>query len=226
MPRDARTQLAIFGAGALARLAYSYFVRDTEYEIVACTVHRKHLASAELNGLPTIPFEELGRSYGPTDCSLFVAVGYKHVNRDRARIFQECSELGYQLPTLISARAHCWADLKIGRNCFVFDAVVIEPNVEIGDDVIVWSGSQISHDTSIGDHAFLGPNAVVLGDVTVGTRSFIGGNATVRNGVTIAEDCVVGAGTVIKGNTNEGDIYSAEQTKPLQGRRGQEQIEL
>jgi len=226
MPRDIPKQLVIFGAGALARLAYSYFVRDTKYEIVACTVHGEHLASAQLHGLPTIPFEELARSHGPTECSLFVAVGYKRVNRDRARIFHECSELGYYLPTLVSARAHCWADLKIGRNCFVFDAVVIEPNVEIGDDVIVWSGSQISHDTSIGDHAFLGPNAVVLGNASIGARSFIGGNATVRNGVSVAEDCVVGAGALIKKDTAPGEVYSVDRTQTLEGPHSRDVVEL
>lgn len=211
---DVPKPLVIFGAGSLARVAYAYFDRDSEHVITACTVDAEHVASSTLNGLPTVPFEDLERHYPPTECSLFVAVGYTQLNRRRAELFERGVELGYQLPTLVSSRAQCWGDLRIGRNCLVFDGVVIEPNVEVGDGVIAWSGSQISHDSSIGNHCFLGPNAVVLGNVSIGRRSFVGGNATIRDGIRIAEDCVIGAGTVIKKDTAPGDIYSAERAHP------------
>lgn len=223
---DSPKPLVIFGAGSLARLAYAYFDRDSEREIVACTVNREYADSSKLDGLPTVPFEELEHNYPASECALFVAVGYTQLNRRRAEIFGRGVELGYHLPTLVSSRSHCWDDLRIGRNCLVFDGVVIEPNVEIGDDVIAWSGSQISHDSSIGDHCFLGPNAVILGDVSIGPRSFVGGNATIRNGVTIAEDCVIGAGTVLKKDAAPGDIYSVERAQPRPARSTVEDLEL
>jgi sugar O-acyltransferase (sialic acid O-acetyltransferase NeuD family) len=219
---DNTEELAIFGAGTLARLAHGYFARDTAFHVAAYTVHRNHLDAGRLDGMPVVPFDEFVDLYPPSKCSIFVAVGYKRVNRLRAEIFEECRGLGYSMPALVSSRAHCWPDLKIGQNCLVFDGTVIEPNVELGDDVIVWSGTQLSHDVSIGDHCFLGPNAVVLGDVVIGARSFIGGNATVHNGVTIAPDCVIGAGTVIKKNTSPGDIYSVEHTRARKDQRSGE----
>jgi sugar O-acyltransferase (sialic acid O-acetyltransferase NeuD family) len=207
-------KVVIFGAGTLARLARLYFARDTDHEVVAWTVDSEHVSDAQLVGLPTIAFEDLPGTYPPDEFALFVAVGYTHVNRRRAEIFDLGRDLGYCFPTLVSSRSHCWNDLRIGANCFVFDAVVVEPNVEVGDDVIVWSGGQISHDSVIGDHCFLGPHAVVLGDVTIGARSFIGGNATVKNGVTVAADCVIGAGALVKKDTEPGEVYSAEDTRP------------
>lgn len=222
----APNKLVIFGAGTLAALAYSYFERDTDYEPVACTVDREHMASAQLNALPLVPFDELMQDHPPTDYSVFVAVGYTRVNRSRAEIFQRCSELGYNLPTLVSERALGWADLRIGRNCLVFDGVVVETNVVIADDVIVWSGSQLSHDTSLGEHCFVGPNAVISGHVTIGARTFIGANATIRDGIAIAPDCVVGAGTVIKADTRQGEIYAAERARPLEGRHSRDVTEL
>ena len=218
--------LVIFGAGTLARLAVAYFARDSSYDVTAFTVHRDHIATAELAGLPGVPFDDLVTTYPPAECSLFIAVGYTRVNHARAEIFTQVRKLGYQLPTIVSSRAHCWPDLQIGENCFVFDAVVIEPGVEIGDDVVVWSGSQVSHDSSIGNHCFLGPNAVLLGDVTLGERVFVGGNATVRNGVTIAEDCVVGAGTVIKRDTAPGAVYAATGAQATAGRHSRELVDL
>jgi sugar O-acyltransferase (sialic acid O-acetyltransferase NeuD family) len=201
--------LVIFGLGTLARLARSYFLRDTDHDLVAFTVHRDHVAATPVQGVPCVPFDELDHHFPPGECSLFVAVGYTDVNRRRAEIFEHSRKLGYRHPSLISSRAHCWDDLTIGANCLIFDAVVIEPNVSIGDDVIVWSGAQISHDTRIGDHCFVAPNAVVLGDVSIGTRTFLGANATIRNGVSVAEDCVIGAGALLKRDTNPGEVYSA-----------------
>jgi sugar O-acyltransferase (sialic acid O-acetyltransferase NeuD family) len=228
MPSDtaAPKPLVIFGAGSLARLVRAYFVRDTEHEIAACTVNREYIDGARLDGLPSVPFEELERGYPPAECSLFVAVGYTDVNRRRAEIFEQAVSLGYHIPTLVSSRSHCWDDLRIGRNCIVFDGVVVEPNVQLGDDVIAWSGSQISHDSSIGNHCFLGPSAVVLGDVVVGDRSFVGANATIRNGVRVAEDSVVGAGTLVKRDTAPGEVYSAERTRAQTSRHAREGIQL
>lgn len=223
---DAPRPLVVFGAGSLARLAYAYFERDSGHELVACTVDREYVASAALHGLPCVPFGELGDHYPATECSLFVAVGYTDVNRKRAAVFERCSELGYHLPTLVSSRAHCWDDLRIGRNCLVFDGVVIEPNVSLGDGVIAWSGSQVSHDSTIGDHCFLGPHAVVLGDASVGARTFVGGNATIRNGVRVADDCVVGAGTLISRDTVAGEVFSRERSRALPERDSREGIEL
>jgi sugar O-acyltransferase (sialic acid O-acetyltransferase NeuD family) len=223
---DAPTPLVIFGAGSLGRLAYAYFARDTHHEPIACTVEGEHLASARLDGLPNVPFEEVEAHYPPTECSLFVAVGYTDVNKRRAAIVARALELGYRLPTLVSSRAHRWDDLRIGRNCIVFDGVVIEPNVEIGDGVVAWSGSQISHDSSIGDHCFLGPNAVVLGNVSIGARTFVGGNATIRDGITVAEDCVIGAGALVTKDTRAGEVYATPRARPLPGRSVHEGIEL
>ncbi len=171
-------------------------------------------------------FEELAHSYPPDESALFVAVGYSYVNRRRAEIFTRALELGYEMPTLVSSRSHCWDDLQIGRNCLLFDGVVVEPNVRIGDDVIAWSGSQISHDSTIGDHCFLGPHAVVLGNVTIGARCFLGGNATIRDGLRVADDSVIGAATIVKTDTAPGDIYAAEDRRPLSGRDAREQVDL
>jgi sugar O-acyltransferase (sialic acid O-acetyltransferase NeuD family) len=223
--RSRPKKLVIFGAGTLARLARIYFLRDTDYEIVACTVEANYVRDSSLADLPVVAFESLVESHPPEEHSLFVAVGYTQVNRRRADLYDVCGELGYVLPTIVSTRAHCWDDLRIGSNSLVFDAVVIEPNVEIGNDVIVWSGTQISHDSAIEDHCFFGPNAVVLGDVRVGARAFVGANATILNGVAIAPDCVVGAGALVKRDTLPGDVYSAEEARPLAGTRSWE-IEL
>jgi sugar O-acyltransferase (sialic acid O-acetyltransferase NeuD family) len=218
--------LVIFGAGSLARLAHDYCLRDGTFDVKAFTVHEEHLADASWNGLPGVPFERLESEFPPDAGRLFVAVGYKHVNRARAGIVDESRARGYALASIVSKRSHVWPGVDVGENCFVFDAVVIEPRVTIGDDVILWSGSQVSHDSVVGDHCFLAPKAVVLGDARLGERCFIGGNATVRNGVTLADDTVVGAGAVVMRDTRPGEIYAATATEARSNAHSSELADL
>jgi sugar O-acyltransferase (sialic acid O-acetyltransferase NeuD family) len=223
---EARTPLLIFGAGPLARLAHDYCVRDGAYDVRGFTVHERYLGSSSCNDLEGFAFERLERNFPPDTCVLFVAVGYTHVNRVRARLVDECRARGYRLASIVSKRAHLWPDLELGENCFVFDAVVVEPGVTIGDGVILWSGSQVSHDAVVGAHCFLAPNAVVLGEARLGDRCFVGGNATVRNGITLAEDTVVGAGAVIMRDSRPGEIYAAAATAARAGENSSELADL
>jgi sugar O-acyltransferase (sialic acid O-acetyltransferase NeuD family) len=224
--RGSGPPLLIFGAGSLARLAYDYCMRDTDYDVRGFTVHERYLGTSSVGGLPEFAFERLEREFSPDECRLFVAVGYKQVNRARAAVVDECRARGYGLATIVSKRSYVWPDVEVGENCFVFDGVIVEPRVTIGDDVILWSGCQVCHDSVLADHCFLAPNAVVLGDARLGERCFVGGNATVRNGVTLAADTVVGAGAIVKRDTRPGEIYSATATAPRQDTHSSQLLDL
>jgi tetrahydrodipicolinate N-succinyltransferase len=48
----------------------------------------------------------------------------------------------------------------------------------------------------------------------------------IRDGIPIAEECVIGAGTVIKDDTDPGDIYSVERAHPPPRRDCRDDAEL
>jgi UDP-3-O-[3-hydroxymyristoyl] glucosamine N-acyltransferase len=109
-------------------------------------------------------------------------------------------------------------ETRIGDNCFVFEANVIQPFVTIGNDVVLWSGNHIGHDVTIEDHVFIASHVVVSGNATIGARSFVGVNATFRDGVTVAPDCVIGAGASIMKDTVRGGVYAGPRTEPRERR--------
>jgi len=213
--------LVLFGAGELARLAYLAFTRDPGYDIVACTVTDEHVDGTELFGLPVVPWEELETSHPPGEHALFVAVGYRGVNRHRRELCTEARARGYELASHVSPHALVADDVEVRENTFVFEGAIVQAFASLGRNVIVWSGAVVAHDTTIGDNCFLAPRAAIAGNVHVGDNCFIGINATVRDGVTIAPDCVIGAGAVIKRDTRPGEVYSTEQT-PVSSRRSVE----
>lgn len=212
MSRD--RQVVIFGTGDFARVAHVYLREDSPFDVVAFTVDDQFIEADRLDGLPIIPFEQLGDRYPPSEHRMFVAIGFRSVNRARADTYARCKDRGYELITYVSSRASSVGELDLGDNCFVFEENVIQPNVRIGDDVILWSGNHIGHDSEIGDHCFVASHAVISGNVRIGPYCFVGVNATVRDGVTIAPECVIGAGALIMRDTDRGDIYSVRGTEP------------
>ena len=206
--------IVIFGAGDFARVAAQYLSADSPHEVVAFTVHERHLPQqATLCGLPVVAFEELEASHPPETCALFVAVGFSRVNQARAEIVAECGARGFRLISYVSSAAAYWRTTPIGANTFIFERSVIQPFVTIGEDVILWSGNHIGHDVTIGDHVFVASHAVISGNCRIGDYSFIGVNATIRDGITIGPRCIIGAGAVIMRDTDEGDVFAVPNTR-------------
>jgi sugar O-acyltransferase (sialic acid O-acetyltransferase NeuD family) len=209
-------KVVVFGTGSFAEVVRFYLDHDSPYEVVAFTVHREHLgATNELDGLPVVPFEELPTRLAPADHGMFVAVGYKDVNRVRARICGEAKQAGYELITYVSSKASHWGDTAIGENCFIFEDNTIQPFVTIGDDVILWSGNHVGHHARIGDHCFVTSHVVISGHTAVGPYSFLGVNATLRDNISIGEANVIGAGAIIMRDTADREVYVPARTKPF-----------
>lgn len=204
--------IVLLGAGELARLAYLAFTQDDGREVVACAVSRELVAGTALFDLPVVAWEDLEETYAPDRHALFVAVGYRGVNRFRRELCAEARGRGYELATHVSPRALIARDVEVHENSFVFEGVIVQPFATLGRNVILWSGAFVAHDSSIADNCFVGPRAAIAGNVRVGENSFVGVNATIRDGVTIAPDCVIGAGAVIKHDTSHGEVYPARAT--------------
>ena len=77
------SQLIIFGAGDIARLAHYYFTRDSEHEVVAFTVDQKYREADTFLDLPLVSFEEVTSSYPPGEYKMFVALSYAKMNKLR-----------------------------------------------------------------------------------------------------------------------------------------------
>jgi sugar O-acyltransferase (sialic acid O-acetyltransferase NeuD family) len=208
------SSVVIFGTGDFARVAAVYLRDDSPHQVAAFTVNREFIRESHLLDLPVVPFEELSETHPPSDHAMLVAIGFSGVNRNRAELYAECKQLGYELITYVSSQAFVSKDVELGDNCFIFEANVVQPFVRIGNDVVLWSGNHIGHDATIGNHCFIASHVVVSGNVSIGERTFVGVNATFRDGVTVAPDCVIGAGALIMKDTVEGGVYSVRGTPP------------
>lgn len=208
------SKIVLFGTGSIAQVAHFYLTHDSEHEVAAFTVNESHLTQKELMGLPVVPFESVEHEFPPDSFKMYVAVGYKKVNRVRAAIYAEAKRKGYELISYVSSKCTHWGDTIIGDNCFIFEDNTIQPFVTIGNDVVIWSGNHIGHHVTIGDHCFITSHVVISGHVSIGSYSFLGVNATTRDNISIGEACVIGAGALIMKSTKDREVYIGSRTEP------------
>lgn len=194
-------------------MVHHYLTNDSEHEVVAFTVNEEFLDEPEYKGLPVVPFETVEEPYPPDRYAMYVAMGYRRMNTIRARLYEEAKAKGYELITYISSNCSFEAE-EIGDNCFIFEENTIQPYVRIGNDVVIWSGTHVGHRAKIGDHCFISSQIVISGYVEMGPYCFCGVNATFRDQLKIGASTLVGAGALIMRDTEEGEVYVAQRTKP------------
>jgi sugar O-acyltransferase (sialic acid O-acetyltransferase NeuD family) len=209
-------KVVIFGATQIAVLSHFYLTHDSPHEVVAFTVDQDYLKEETLCGLPVVPFEDIESIYPPGEYKMRIALGFRDVNKLRAKKYHQAKEKGYELINYISSTVITWSGLVVGDNCFIGEGAVIEPFAQIGNNVFIGSGTLIGHNSVIKDHCFVASHAVVLGCVTIEPYCVLGANATIKDGVTLASDCIVGAGALITTNTREKGVYIAKTAELAQ----------
>lgn len=187
-------KLVIVGTGEFAKIAYEYFTYDSNYEVVAFSVHSDFITETSLFNLPIVPLEKVRELYPINAYYIFVAIPATKLNRLRTQLYQEVKNMGYSLATYISSKAFVWRNAVIGENCFIFENNTVQPFVTIEDNVILWSGNHIGHRTVIRKNAFITSHAVISGYCEIGMGSFVGVNATFNDKTSVPEDCIIGSG--------------------------------
>lgn len=203
----------VVGTGLFAELVRDYFHEFTNYRVVSFACHVQYKTADTFSGLPVVTLEQLEAAYPASQVELFVAIGYRKMNRLRQATYEELKTRGYRFANFVAPSVKTWKTNVIGENVFVFENNVIQPYVQIGNNTIFWSGNHIGHHTLIGNHCFISSHVVVSGSCKVGDNSFLGVNATLHDGVSIGAENLIGAGAIISRDTRDREVYAPNATK-------------
>ncbi|NQV80446.1 MAG: acetyltransferase [Alphaproteobacteria bacterium] len=202
----------IFGGGLFAEVVRFYLDHDSAYEVAAFSATADSKTADTYLDLPVVAFEEIEDKFPPSDYAMFVAVGYRKMNKLRQKFCEEARAKGYDLLSYVCSKATHWGDTKIGDNVFVFEDNTIQPFVSIGDGTILWSGNHIGHHAQIGRYSFITSHVVISGNTKIGDRCFVGVNAAIADSVTVADDNLIGPRALIQKNTEPGAAYFDKAT--------------
>lgn len=214
-------KVIIFGNKKLAELAHFYLTHDSPYKVAAFTVNNEFIENKQFMDLPVIPFEKVEKLYPPDKFRMFIAIGYKKLNKIRAEKYYEAKNKGYKLISYICSNATVWDGVEIGDNCFILESQIMQPFVKIGNNVVLWGGCHFGHNTVVEEHCWISPHAALCGGVTVGKHTFIGTNVTIRDNVSIGRESIIGAGALILNDVGNKEVYIGKPSElyPLDSER-------
>ena len=207
-------KVVIFGVRDFASLGHYYLRKDSPHEVVAFTVHKAFMPTEPtFEGLPVVPFEDLGSRFPPSEFSAFAPMSHSKMNTAREAVYNELKALGYSLISYISSHATCLNEGAIGDNCFILEDNTIQPFVTIGSNVVLWSGNHIGHHSQIKDHVFFTSHVVLSGHCVVNPYCFLGVNATIRDQLNLAEGTLIGMSAIITKSTEPWSVYKADGSR-------------
>lgn len=190
-----------------------YFVERSDWEVAGFAVDKQYADGDHFCGLPLIEADHCTDIFPPDEYKVFVAIGYKDMNRIRKEKMDWLRQQGYSFASYVDPSCQHLSTVSIGENCFIMENVVMQPRVCVEDGVFIGSGVCVSHDTKIKECAYIAVGTVIASYVTVGQNCFIGANATINNGIVMADYTLVGAGAYVSKSTTKYGAYLTEHSK-------------
>lgn len=126
-----------------------------------------------------------------------ITIGQIKSGQRRQQLFNELTESGAKLPTIISPHAYVSPHAQIGQGTIIMHSAIVNASAIIGNNCIINTRATIEHDVVVDDHCHISTHAVVNGGSHIQQRCFIGSQAMIREGVTVGADSIIGAGTTI-----------------------------
>lgn len=191
--------LIIVGCSKTASHAYSFIKDHGLYNVIGFALNELYKNETTFHGLKVYTLERLREEVGHDDFSVFVAMLWNHLNRDRKQVYDYCKAQGFKMANLISPLSSIRSELP-GDNCWVHDYVVIQQDAKLGSDLAIMSGTLIGANTNIGSHCFFGARSIIGGGSSIGEQSFVGINSVVFDDTLVGKKCIVGACTAVKRN--------------------------
>ena len=201
-------KVIIFGVQDFAQLAKFYLQHDSEHEVVAFSVHQRYLPEQPtFEGLPVIAFENVEKTYAPSEFRFFAPMSPSRMNRLRESVYQQIKQKGYEMISYVSSKATIFEGVPIGDNCFILEDNTIQPFTSIGNNVVLWSGNHIGHHSVIKDHVSFTSQVVLSGHCVVESFSFFGVNATIRDRIHVAEGSFIAMAAAVTRDTQPWGVY-------------------
>ena len=199
-------ELVIFGTKEIAKAAFHYFSRDSDYRVVAFAVDSDYVESDSLCGLPIVPTDTLYNSFPPENTWIFVGISYGKMNHNRASAYERFRKKGYRFASYIDPKASI-IKCSIGENVLILGNVSIQNSVTVGNNVIIGPNVAVCHGTHIKDHNYIASGVCFCGENVVEEFCVIGTSATIGPGVHIGKRNFIGIGANIFSSTEENEAY-------------------
>ena len=205
--------ILLIGAGGHSHACIDAIEQQGRYRVVG-------LVGAD-SELPTI---HLGYAVIGSDADLphlasacrlaLIAVGHIRSAAIRIRLYKKATELGFELPVIVSPRAYVSRHATIGPGTLVMHGAIVNAGARVGANWIINSRALVEHDARVAEHCHIATGAILNGEVTVGAGSLVGSGSIVKEGISIGQGCTVGMGLSVRHAQPDNAQYMGPKHQP------------
>jgi len=194
-----KPSLILIGSGGHAHACIDVIEQHDQYQIAGLVgmpeeMHAQRLAYPVIAMDSDLP--KLAKAYN----FALIALGHIRSPDSRIRLYQQATELGFQLPVIISPNAYVSRHTTIGAGSIVMHGAIVNAGASVGMNCIINTRALLEHDAAVGDHCHISTGAILNGDVTIGAGSFVGSGSVIKEGVSLGKGCLVGMGLSVRHN--------------------------
>lgn len=194
-----KPNLILIGAGGHAHACIDVIEQHDQYRIAGLVgmpeeMHAQHLGYTVI--ATDSDLAELAKTYQYA----FITVGQIWSPDSRMRLYQQATELGFQLPAIIAPTAHVSRHATIGAGSIVMHGAIVNAGARVGINCIINTRALLEHDATAEDHCHISTGAILNGGVCIGAGSFVGSGSIIKEGVTLGKSSVVGMGLSVRHN--------------------------
>lgn len=194
-----KPKIILIGAGGHAHACIDVIEQHGQYQIVglvgmAKEMHTRHFGYSVIATDGDLP--QLAKDYQYA----LITVGQIQTPDHRMRLYQQATELGFQLPAIITPGAHVSRHATIGSGTIVMHGAIVNAGTRVGNNCIINTRALLEHDATVQDHCHISTGAILNGDVHIGAGSFVGSGSVIKEGITLGQRCVVGMGSSVRHN--------------------------
>ena len=189
--------LILIGSGGHAHACIDVIEQQDQYSVLGLIGTPNEIGQSILGHKIIGTDDDLARLAKECQYAL-ISIGQIQSPESRMRLYQRATELGFQLPVIISPKAHVSRHAAVGAGTIVMHGVIINAEAIIGNNCIVNSRALIEHDARVEDHCHISTGAILNGGARVGEGSFIGSGSLIKEGVSLGKRCLVGMGLCVR----------------------------
>lgn len=194
-----KKRVAVAGSGKSAEVILAHLADDDRFEatVVVADMLPQAGKAREFNGLPVMSPEQFVEQGGLKTVGVFMAVGYRDLNRNREHFYRRLLAKGLNFLSYVHPSAVVSSSATLGRGSIVLAGSVVEPFARVGENSVIWTNCTVAHHAVIGDHCWIAAGTIISGHTEICHNCFVGVGCTVTNRVTVREFSILGAGVTV-----------------------------
>jgi sugar O-acyltransferase (sialic acid O-acetyltransferase NeuD family) len=197
-----KPKIILIGAGGHAHACIDVIEQHGQYQIAGLVgkseeMHTRHFGYSVIATDGDLP--QLANDYQYA----LITVGQILTPDHRMRLYQQATELGFQLPAIIAPSAHVSRHATIGSGIIVMHGAIVNAGARVGNNCIINTRALLEHGSTVEDHCHISTGVILNGVVHIGAGSFVGSGSIIKEGITLGKRCVVGMGLAVRHNQTD-----------------------